>query len=67
MSRFNHKMPPGRAAHKENAADPVLQQLLARTPAQGAQWIEDNVNSLAEAKQALKFLAKAVIALSHDI
>jgi hypothetical protein len=52
---------------KDFKADGPLQALIAKTPAQGAQWIEDNVNNLADAKQALKSLVKAVIALSHRI
>jgi hypothetical protein len=63
----NIKLPRKLSDEKELKADGPLQALITKTPAQGAQWIEDNVNNLAEAKQALKFLVKAVIALSHRI
>lgn len=66
MSRFNHKISPGRKAKRDVKKDGPLQVLLSKTPAEGAQWVEDNVNSLAEAKTALKFLVKAVIALAHQ-
>ena len=63
----NIKLPRNMSDEKDFKADGPLQALIAKTPAQGAQWIEDNVNNLADAKQALKSLVKAVIALSHRI
>jgi len=60
--------PPKRIRDKGEAKkDAALQVLMAKSPQEGADWIEANVTSLPEAKAVLKLLAKAVIALSHRI
>ena len=50
-----------------DAADPtnspVLDSWKQRTPAQAAQWVDDNVNNLAEAKAFLKIVARLLVYL----
>lgn len=43
--------------------DPILVALKTATPAQIENWINNNVNSLAEAKQVLKMLVKVLFYL----
>ena len=43
----------------------LKQTVLGMTPEEGAQWVEDNVNNLQDAKDHLKRLTKIVIALAH--
>ena len=47
--------------------DVQLAAIAAMTPAQAAQWIEDNVTTLASAKVALKFMAKAICVLARKL
>lgn len=59
------------AAAKESESaevrnDALLKTLQAKTPAQVTAWVDANVNSLADAKTVLTFLAKAVIMLSRE-
>ena len=44
-------------------ADALLQQMKSRTPAQIEAYIDANVNNLAQARDVLKLLAKAVVLL----
>jgi len=52
---------------QEAREDAQLAAIAALTPAQAAQWIEDNVTNLAEAKSALKIMAKALCILARRI
>jgi len=52
---------------QEAREDAQLAAIAALTPAQAAQWIEDNVTNLAEAKNALKIMAKALCILARRI
>jgi hypothetical protein len=46
---------------------PKLKALYQRTPAQVGTWVDNNVTSLAEAKDAIKTLAIAVCILAKNI
>lgn len=50
----------------EVRADTLLQTLQSKTPAQVEGWIDANVNTMSDAKQVLKVLAKAVVMLSRN-
>jgi len=47
--------------------DAVIQTLQNATPAQIDNWIEANVNSLAEAKTVLKAMAKVIALLARKL
>lgn len=46
---------------QEILGDDFMVQIRTLTPQQVANWIDTNVNNLAEAKQVLKILAKVVV------
>jgi len=48
---------------RENA---LKQDLAAMTPAEGVQWVEDNVKNMQDAKQHLKRLTRIVLALAYE-
>lgn len=42
---------------------PILDAWKQRTPAQASQWVDDNVNNLADAKFFLKIVARLLVYL----
>ncbi len=47
--------------------DVAIKQLVRRTPAQAAKWVEDNVTDLSSAKALLVTLTKAVAVLARRL
>ena len=67
MPRFNNVATPEAKATAELKADAVLANLRTKTPAQAAQYVEDNVTDLASAKKFLKVLAKIIVVLAKQL
>jgi hypothetical protein len=67
LTRFRHVASQAKKDKAELKADTVFQMLQNATPAQAATYVENNVNSLAEAKDFLKVLAKIVVILAKNI
>lgn len=72
---YEHNDPVGflevaaRRARQENAiAQSALAGFLSdTTPQEAAQWVEDNVNTMADVKPFLKFLVRLVVAIFHMV